>query len=34
MNLVSFIFIIAACLSARDGGNWGWWVFFAMLASD
>lgn len=34
MNLLSFLLVIAACFSARDGGAWGWWVFLAVLASD
>nr|DAR88541.1 MAG TPA: hypothetical protein [Caudoviricetes sp.]DAT23809.1 MAG TPA: hypothetical protein [Caudoviricetes sp.] len=34
MNLLCFFFVIMACLSARDGGRWGWWVFLALLVSD
>lgn len=28
MNLLCFFFVIMACLSARDGGSWGWWVLW------
>lgn len=34
MNLLSLMLVIIACCSARDGGAWGWWVFFAYLVSD
>lgn len=31
MTLCTFVCVIFACLSARDGGVWGWWVLLAVL---
>lgn len=34
MNLLCFFLVIMACLSAKDGGSWGWLVLLALLVSD